>query len=66
MQDNKTKKWGFVSKGVWVIKPTFDDCDRYNSFSRVRNYAIVKKDGYWGSIDEKGNFISKPVFKSHL
>lgn len=64
MQDNKTKKWGFVSKGVWVIKPAFDDCDRYNSFSRVRNYAIVKKDGYWGSIDEKGNFISKPVFKS--
>ena len=59
VMDQGTQAWGYVDyKGMWVIKPTFEDA---KLFSYVWNdrVAPAKMDGRWGCIDHTGQFVVK-------
>lgn len=55
----KNNKYGFVDKdGNVVIDYIYDDAREQNEFG----YASVKKDGLWGSINNKGNIICETKY----
>ncbi|MCQ2191829.1 MAG: WG repeat-containing protein [Paludibacteraceae bacterium] len=59
--DVQKRLWGFTNhKGQFIVPPTFDDIDANNNFRSGKSYAIVKQNGYWGVIDNKGYLIVKP------
>lgn len=59
--DLQKRLWGFTNpSGQFLIPPTFDEIDNATSFRTGKNYAVVKKSGFWGAIDSKGFMIVKP------
>lgn len=59
--DLQKRLWGFTNpSGQFLIPPTFDEIDIATSFRTGKEYAVVKKSGYWGAIDNKGYMIVKP------
>lgn len=52
-------KYGFVDKtGKVVVDYIYDDATEQNAYG----YAGVKKDGKWGSIDNKGALVQEPTY----
>ena len=52
-------KYGFVDKtGKVIVDYIYDDATEQN----IYGYAAVKKDGKWGSIDNKGNVTQEPTY----
>ena len=50
----QNNKYGFIDKeGNVVVDYIYDDAKEQNEFG----YAAVKKDGLWGCLDKKGNYI---------
>ena len=63
--DLQKRLWGFTNpNGQFLIPPTFDEIDSETSFRTGKNYAVVKKSGYWGAIDSKGFLLVKPYMLS--
>jgi len=55
-QDNK---YGFVDKdGKVIVDYIYDDATEQNAYG----YAAVKKDGKWGSINQKGSIVQEPSY----
>ena len=63
--DVKTRKYGFSDyAGEWLMNPIYDDVDPDYNFVKGNKLSVVKFDGYWGSVDKKGVFTTKPVLVS--
>ena len=59
IMDQGTQAWGYVDyKGMWVIKPTFEDAKLFTYVWNDR-VAPAKMDGRWGCIDHTGQFVVK-------
>ena len=59
VMDQGTQAWGYVDyKGMWVIKPTFEDAKLFTYVWNDR-VAPAKMDGRWGCIDHTGQFVVK-------
>ena len=51
-------KYGYVDKqGNWMIKPIYDDFDRFSE-----GLARVKLGEKYGFIDKKGNWVIQPIY----
>lgn len=56
----KDGKYGYVdAKGEKVVDYIYDDATEQNRFG----YVAVKKNGLWGSLDDKGNVVVEPKYK---
>ena len=44
--------------GAVIVDYIYDDAMDQNDYG----YAAVKKDGKWGSIDNKGNIVQEPIY----
>ena len=56
----KNDKYGFVDKnGNVVVDFKYEKAYEFNSYG----FAAVKKDGKWGSINEEGKVVAKPVYE---
>ncbi len=54
----KKNKWGYINnQKAWVIKPVFDEAEGFNASS-----ALVKLDGKYQLINEKGDFLIKSEY----
>lgn len=55
----KDNKYGFVDKdGKVIVDYIYDDATEQNTYG----YAAVKKNGKWGSINQKGSIIQEPTY----
>lgn len=55
----KDGKYGYIDKdGNVIVNYIYDDATELNNY----NYAAVKQNGLWGSIDEKGKTIIAPKY----
>lgn len=55
----KNGKYGFLDKsGKVIVDYIYDDATEQNKFG----FAAVKKDGKWGSINNKGTLIQEPTY----
>lgn len=60
-------KWGFRDEsGNWVVKPIFDEYDGSNTFTKIKNFAVVRQCKLWGCVGVDGKFVSKLVFRNML
>lgn len=52
--------YGYLdSKGKWLIKPQYSNAEEFND-----GFAKVKFKGKWKLINEKGEFVIKPTYKT--
>lgn len=59
---NDVRKHGYIDWDHSILIPfKYDDAD---SFAEDGSYAVVEKNGLYGMIDKKGNWILKPKFVS--
>ena len=59
----KDGKYGYIDKdGNVVVDYIYDDATELNNY----NYAAVKQNGLWGSIDEKGKIILAPKYERSI
>lgn len=57
-KDKDSKKYGYINKAEeWVIKPTFDDADKF-----IDGLALVTVKKLKGLINEEGKFVLEPQF----
>ncbi|MCR5506357.1 MAG: WG repeat-containing protein [bacterium] len=56
----RDNKWGIAKKrnGEVILPVEYDYVDNF-----YEGYAIVKKDGYYGAVDEKFNIVIEPKWK---
>ena len=54
VSDIQSGKWGFVDKNLnYVINPQFETANKFSGGN-----AEVKKDGSWGVVNKKGDFVA--------
>lgn len=64
-KDAKSGKWGFRSEnGAWAIQPKFDEYDVVNTFSKAKNFAVVRIGKLWGCVTTDGSYVCKMQFRT--
>lgn len=62
-EDRESRLFGFKnSKGGWCIEPRFQRATPFHGEKRL--YSVVKYDGSWGCIDDRGNMVVRNIFPS--
>lgn len=57
----KDGKWGILKKGKVIVEPKYEGTNIFK-----QNYIKVKKNGYWGLLDERGNEIIPIIYDDIL
>lgn len=63
---SKNGQYGYIDmKGLWVIKPKFDEAYKFDIVDNNLSLAMVWIDERHGYINQKGEWVIKPLFGSH-